>query len=193
MLLLKNFHITTTVTDLARLLGSLLKLRGPRDWNSLYAIIKQAHFTPRSCSFVIKIRDLSYFARLISSDYVRVNETGVISLTYRERAIRGCRLDDSSFSLRIKHVTDVDFEGFYVASMKRSYKDIKDVIIRLERHFGDSLHHVASISVSKSKFFIEFLSEEKLSEFFTNEYFSDSVKVSNTYLHLDLCQRVMKR
>lgn len=189
VIILNNFSPATRVTDVARLVGSLLRFKGD-DWNSLYAIIKIPNKLPRSCSFVIKLRDLTYYIKLRHANHVKF-EDGILKFTFRNRAIRGARLKEKTFKLAIERTDEGDWDQAYTASFARTYKDIKDVIIRLENHFSHSLDYVCSISVSKKQFYVDFLNEQKLQEFTSDPYFGRFVKISQTCLHLDMCQRVV--
>jgi hypothetical protein len=118
-------------------------------------------------------------------------EEGLLKFTYKNRAIRGARLKEGTFKLAIERTDDCDWDRAFTASFSRGFKDMKDVIIRLENHFSHSLEYVCAISVSKRKFYVDFLNQQKLLEFTTDSYFSRFAKISQTSLHLNMCQRVL--
>lgn len=193
VVLLKNFHILTRVTDVVRLLGSLLGLHGKK-WNSIYCVSKLKHDTPRTCSFIVKLRDITYWHSLKHATHVDFDSrNGIIRFRYRNRSIRGARLMEGTYKLAAGRVEDSDDRNIFAASVRRSDKDMLDMVIRLENHFGHALDYICALSVSPKKFYIEVLSGDVLYDFLQNEYFLGSSKLSDTFISIDLCNRVLVR
>jgi hypothetical protein len=103
--------------------------------------------------------------------------------------VKGSLLDEKCFALRIIRYDDLEVKLYNVAWMRRGYKDVKDVIIRLERHFSNYLENIDYVTVSKMKFFVAFDHPKFLKEFLNDEYFKVRAKESETFLELDLFNR----
>lgn len=161
---LKNFNYGVKVTDVAKVLGKMMNLHGS-NWNHLYAVFSLPQPQVRSVTIYAKLRNLNYFHMIRMTPGVVTEGKGKIAFKFNNRKIRGTLLLKDEYREEIIDLDETCKEFHFVAAFPRGRFDLKDLLIRLDKHFKRGLPMIYSISISKNKFHVAFKREMALKYF----------------------------